>query len=140
MPTSSQREFVRYQFAATEDNLSDDEIDFVYGQAETRYGVNNDATEAYVRLVIIRNLMMQAAKRTDYKQNQSQEWLSQLLPNLIKMKAEFEDELTLALESTNAPVFIASLRRRSPVLVEYPSDFPSLVGSSKVDVSRLDES
>lgn len=140
MATADQRDAVRYDLGSlTSVQMPDAEINLLYTRAEASYSGQSDAQEAWVRFMAVRNLKAQAAKRTDYKQNQSQEWLSQLFTQLEKLEKQFYGDLQAALEAGVGLVRFGGLRRAIPHLVEFPQDYPFIQGTVDADdVSRLE--
>lgn len=138
MPTSDQRDAVRYDLNTTSTAMPDAEIDILYTRAESRYGAGTESTESYVRIIAIRRLLAGASKLADYKQNQSEEKLSQIKAGLRDLLKDYQAELELLVNGSTAAVRFGGLRRYNPRYVEYPSDwdFPS---ANDNDVSRLDE-
>lgn len=128
---------VRWDVGESESNLSNAAIDDLYDRAEAKYGVDTAATEAWTRVLVVRNLRAQAAKRVDYRQNQSSENLSDLYKNLKDMEATFLDDLQTALDSATGKVRFGGLKRYIPRLQEYPQDH-EIVPADDTDVSRLD--
>lgn len=125
MATIEQYDAVRYDFAADPTNMQDPEIEKVYARAAAKYPSNGDAIEAWVRILVCRNLMAQAAKLNDYKANQSQEWLSQILPNIEKLMKIFVGDLDFALNGTSSPIRFGRLNRYIPRMQEIPNDVSS---------------
>lgn len=121
MPTQEQRDAVRYDLDATEDSMEDSEIDSLFVRAEAKYS-SDEAVEIAVRLMAINNLLLQAAKRTDYTQNRSIEKSSQIFDHLLKIRPLFIAQLKEVLNDNNAGVRFGGLRRKPKRLEEYPDD------------------
>lgn len=136
MPTQLQYDRVRKDVQMTPAGLPDAEIDDLYVQAAERaFSANADATEAWVRIKIIRRLVMAAAKEVDYVQGQSAEKLSQRVQSLVKyalpiFEADFED----AFEADFPIAMWGALRRPRTTLVEFPEDYVETLWR---DVSRM---
>lgn len=128
---------VRWDTGESASNLSDAAIDDLYDRAEAKYGVNTAATEAWTRVLVVRHLRSQAAKRTTYRQNQSSENLSDLYKNLKDMEATFLDDLQTALDSATGKVRFGGLKRYIPREQEYPNTFDP-TPADETDISRLD--
>ncbi len=137
MPTDRQYRQVRYPLAADATTLPDAELDYLFEDAAVYYAGNEDAQSAWVGVQVCRNLRAQAAKRVDYKQNQSQEWLSQIFPRLKEIQKEFEDQLEETLTVGATVVRYGGIRRTVPRLIELPDDIA--VGRGNADVSKLSE-
>lgn len=142
MTTVEQRDALRFDTGSDATVLTDALIDALYVRAAAVYPTPEGAQEAWVRVLVINGLMAQAAKRTDYKQNESQEWMSQLMTNLEKLKKGFLAELDVALAGEFGLVRWGALRRVTPRLVEAPDDveLANLLGGTLVsgDVSRIE--
>lgn len=139
MATANQRNWVRYDLATDDESMPDAEIDDLYVRAGTIYPSNAAAADSYVRLLAIDSLWVAAAKRTDYKQNQSSESLGQLFYHLQALRARFRSDLDLAIAITLPLVRFGALRRVETKLVDYPNDFPASFTSGLEDISRIEE-
>jgi hypothetical protein len=95
MASEAQKAALRADTGTDETSLPDDEIDTIYTDSETLYTAAA-SIDAHARVVVFRRLMAQAAARTTYKQNQSQENLSDLLKNYHTMVKFWQDELATA--------------------------------------------
>lgn len=141
MPTDAQRDAVRFDTgydAGTSGGLSDAIIDTLYSRAETLWGSGaTSAIEAQVRLYVVDNLIMQAAKRTDYSQNESSEKSSQIFDHLYKMRDQFQKLLDLETTVSSAPVMMGGLRRYNKQSIEVPDDHQFPVDSNR-DLSRFE--
>lgn len=142
MPTDAQRDAIRYDLEVDASSMPNSEIDILYTRAEARYGAGTLATEDYVRIIAIRRLLAGAAKRTDYRQNQSEDKLSQIFQALKQLLQFYREELDLAINGERAAVRFGGLRRFNQKLFEFPDDwdFPptTSVATNIEDVSRLD--
>lgn len=137
MPTNDQRDYVRYDLDTDSTAMPDSEINTLYTRAESRYGAGTVATEAYVRLLAVRRLKASAAKRVDYKQNQSQEWLSQMFKQLDLLEDQFQEDLELAINGVVSAVRFGGLKRFIPRRIELP-DTTELPTDGTTDISRLE--
>ena len=81
MATETQRVRLRSDIGATVASLPDDDADDIFTEAGEKY-TDADSITAYTRVLAIRRLMANAAKLTDYTQNESQEKQSQVFPSL----------------------------------------------------------
>lgn len=95
MASEAQKAALRADTGTDDTSLSDDEIDTIYEGSEELYTAAT-SIDAYARVVVFRRLMAQAAPRTSYKQNQSQENLSDLFKHYQSMVAFWQDELATA--------------------------------------------
>lgn len=121
MPTQDQRDAVRYDLDTTEDSMPDPEIDALYVRAEAVYPDNSGAVEVSVRLLAINALLIQAAKRADYRANRSEEKLSQIFNNLLLLRKLYRDDLAFSVENQLQGVRYGGLRRVDKRIEEYPS-------------------
>lgn len=137
MPTADQRNNVRYDLDTSAAEMGDTEIDTLYTRAGSVYTPDSAAAEAYVRLLAVRRLRVAAAKRVDYKQNQSSESLGQLFDHLSLLEKQFLADLDLALNGAYGTVRIARLRRGETKWVDLPDDF-TVPSDSADDISRLE--
>ena len=135
MATPEQRDALRFDLDLTEALLDNTTADTLIARAEARYGAGNSISEAYSRIIVIRRLKAAAAKRVDYRQNQSEEKLGQLAKNLDELLKVWLDVLDEELNRTTAAVRFGGLKRYNPRYQEFPSDWeiPSIENN---DVSR----
>lgn len=119
MPTAQQRDRLRADLGATSAEISDTEADDLFARAEAEYSVPA-AVEARARLLALRGLMAQAAKRADYTQNASAERLGQIFEHLAALRALYEEELAWALAVGNPAAQWGGLRRKPTRREEYP--------------------
>lgn len=135
MATPEQRDALRFDLDLTEALLDNTTADTLIARAEARYGAGNSISEAYSRIIVIRRLKAAAAKRVDYRQNQSEEKLGQLVKNLDELLKVWLDVLDEELNRTTAAVRFGGLKRYNPRYQEFPSDWeiPSIENN---DVSR----
>lgn len=141
MPTNSQRNAVRADLDSNDDQLSNAKVDDLYTRVTEMYPTNSLAVEAGVRVMAINQLLAGAAKRTDYKQNQSTEALGQLFDHLFRLRAIHAADLETALTSGASGVAArwGGLRPTKTRLVQLPDDFQLNYGVSHYwDVSRLE--
>lgn len=106
--TTEEKASLRRQLDADSSALSDAEIDLMWAEAEALYPAHVDNRPlifAAVRLQGWRELMVQASKQVDYKQNQSEEKASQRLKNMEAIEARFKKSFdTLLADATLPPV------------------------------------
>ncbi len=116
---------LRRQLDADAAALPDDDINALWDEAEAGYPdyvTNRQIMFAVVRLSAWRELMVSASKRVDYKQNQSEEKLSQLLNNMALMEKRFEAQLNkLLIEATPPPVRWGGMRNHPPRKRDIPN-------------------
>lgn len=121
MATETQRTRLRSDIGATITSLPDDAADDIFTEAEEMY---TDATSitAYTRVLAIRRMMANAAKLTDYTQNESQEKQSQVFAQLKQLLAFWQSELdtAVAAASTIGAARFGGLRRKPKMVKEYP--------------------
>lgn len=105
---------LRRQLGTDVTALPDADINAMWAEAEALYPAHVDNRRilfAAVRLQAWRDMMVQASKRVDYKQNQSEEKGSQLLENMEAMEKRFSAELeTLLRDATLPPVQWGGIR------------------------------
>lgn len=120
--SSALRGYIRDDLAGDADSLPDDLLDRNYDRMATPYAGNDDAIYAATRLLTARQIVIQAAKLTDYRQGESEEKLSQMAkalePRLKEFEAELEDAVTAG--SDAGGVMWGGLRRKPTRLKEYP--------------------
>jgi hypothetical protein len=116
---------LRRQLATDATALPDADINAMWAEAEALYPAhveNRRLLFAAVRLQAWREMMVQASKRVDYKQNQSEEKGSQLLANMRVLEAKFEKELTTLLtQVTRPPVQWGGIRNHPPRKRDVPN-------------------
>jgi chemotaxis regulatin CheY-phosphate phosphatase CheZ len=119
--TTTQRTRLRRDTGTDSTSLPDAEIDDIYAEAEEQY---TDAVviDAYTRVIVFRQLLAQAAARTTYKQNQSQEELSDLFKHYQGMVKYWEDQLAeaVAAASVSGAARLGKTKRVPSRLKEYP--------------------
>jgi hypothetical protein len=119
MTTSQQRDRLRADLGATSAEISDAEADDLFARAEAEYSAPA-AIEARARLLALRGLMAQAAKRADYTQNASAEKLGQIFDHLASLRALYDEELRWAVATANPAAQWGGLRRKPVRQEEYP--------------------
>lgn len=136
MPTQLQYDRLRKDVGMTAVGLPNSEIDDLYTQAALKpFAANTEAVESWVRIKVIRWLVVRAAKEVDYVQGQSAEKLSQRVQNLVKYVLPiFQTDFETAFESDFPIAMWGALRRPRTTLVEYPEDMLENLWS---DVSRM---
>lgn len=116
---------LRRQLDADATALPDADIHGLWDEAEAvypDYATNRQIIFAAVRLSAWRELMVSASKRVDYKQNQSEEKLSQLLKNMEVVEKRFEGQLQkLITEETRPPVMWGGMRNHPPRKRDVPN-------------------
>lgn len=121
MATETQRSRLRDDIGADSTSLPDAAADAIFTEAEEVY---TDATSltAYTRVLAIRRLMANAARLTDYTQNESQEKQSQIFAQLKQLLAFWQGELdaAVAAASTIGAARFGGLRRKPARIKEYP--------------------
>lgn len=138
MATDAQRERVRFDTGYDSGDgggLSNAVIDGLYTDAATLW-TSSAAIEAQVRIDVIDNLLMQAAKRTDYSQNESVEKSGQIFDHLWKAREKFQKALDLETTVASAPVMFGGLRRYNKKTIQVPSDYEFPNGNK--DLSRFE--
>ena len=105
-------------------SLLDAEIDDIYDAGAALY-TDAASLEAYGRVTVFRRLMAQAASRTSYKQNQSQEQLSDLIKNykmMVDLWQQKLDDAVADVESAAVGAIKLGRSKRIPSrLKEYPN-------------------
>lgn len=136
MATETQYNRVRKDVAMSITALPNADIEDLYVLALTKpFGANEDAVEAWVRIKVIRWLVVSAAKEVDYVAGQSAEKLSQRVQNLVKYVLPiFMSDFESAIEVQYPMAMWGALRNPKTTLVEYPEDMLDHLGD---DVSRM---
>ena len=121
MATETQRSRLRSDIGADSTSLPDVDADAIFTEAEEVYTDANSIT-AYTRVLAIRRMMANAAKLTDYTQNESQEKQSQIFGQLQKLLAFWQGELDTAVSAASAigAARFGGLRRKPKRIKEYP--------------------
>ena len=121
MATETKRSRLRDDIGADSTSLPDVAADAIFTEAEETYTDANSIT-AYTRVLAIRRLMANAAKLTDYTQNESQEKQSQIFAQLKQLLAFWQSELdsAVAAASTIGAARFGGLRRKPKAVKEYP--------------------
>ena len=121
MATETQRVRLRSDIGATVTSLPDDDADDIFTEAGEKY-TDADSITAYTRVLAIRRLMANAAKLTEYTQNESQEKQSQVFAQLKQLLAFWLGELdtAVAAASTVGAARFGGMRRKPKRVREYP--------------------
>lgn len=123
MATPTQRDRLRSDLGLTITELSDTQADIYFAWAEADYPSNPNASNAAARVIVIDSLLAQAAKRNDYKQNQSEEKASQIFDHLKDLRQIYLDDIENA-TSGNAPVVLfGGLTRYTTRITDYPERY-----------------
>lgn len=123
MATATQRTRFRNDIGddLTNPSFSDAEIDDLYLQATEQSITDADIVELFVRWRAFEQLLVNAAKRVTYTQNQSSETLSDLFKHLKDMldywRRRYDDAVTLLLGGV---VMWGAPRKKPTRLTEYP--------------------
>jgi|GEM_PF-2645479 len=123
--TATEITSLRRQLDADASALPDADINAMWDEAVAdypKYVGTRPVIFAVVRLQAWRELMASASKRVDYKQNQSEEKLSQLLANMRVMEAFYLKQLTaLIATATLPPVQWGGMRNIPPRKRDVPN-------------------
>lgn len=123
MATATQRMRFRNDVGddLTNPSFSDAEIDDLYLQATEQSITDVESVETFVRWRAFEQLLVNAAKRVTYTQNQSSETLSDLFKHLKDMldywKKRFEDAVAAV---SGSAIMWGAPRKKPTRLVEYP--------------------
>jgi hypothetical protein len=122
MATQQQRDRLRADLQLDTNAISDVAVDDLFDRAVEEYGADKTkAINAYVRYMACRQLMMQAAKRVDYRQNQTDVKASQSYAHLASMLKVYQTELQKAEEAIfGSAVRFGGIRRKPTRVEDYP--------------------
>lgn len=121
MATQTQRTNFRLDLGLNDDEtvFTDTEVNNIFTRAGAKYTAT-DVIEAYTRVIGCVQLRNKTANQVDYKENDSDEKLSQIFKNLDRMKADFAQALKEAIKSS-LPSMRAMVPRRKPRRrIEFP--------------------
>lgn len=124
--SDDQRDFIRFKTGyetGSGSALTDAMFTLLETEEESIWGTNTNAVVAAVGLDVVDNLLMQAAKRNDYKQNQSTESAGQIFDHLHKARKFFSDALDVATDGLMPAVQFGGLRRYNKKTIEVPNDY-----------------
>lgn len=114
---------VRRDVGADAASLPDASIDAVYLEAAEQIPSAGPAQDALVRVILLRGMLADASRLTDYTQNESQDKRSQVFQHLTQLLEYWEDtlETRLAAISDVGAVRIGSLALKPKRIVDIPS-------------------
>lgn len=120
--TQTQIDRLRRDTGTNETSLPDEDIQDIFDEAGERY-TDETTIAAYARVLVIQSLLSSSAKLATYKQNESQENLSDIFKNLQALLKVWEGKvdaaITEAAGSSGAARF-GGLRRKPAKVREYP--------------------
>lgn len=121
--TPSQITLIRMQTAdtATPPAFSDAEINLLWDVAAEIYSANSQIL-IQTKIYMFDGLLADAAKRVNYKQNQSSENLSDIFKHLLELRKLALADLESATNGVVSPVQLATTRRARPTRAK---DVPS---------------
>lgn len=121
MATATQRTRFWLDTGTTVAVFDNDEVDALFEEAAETYS-DADAIKAYTRVLGIQRLLANAAKLTDYTQNQSQEKQSQVFDHLKSLLSFWQGETSKANAnaSTSGAARFAGVRRKPKRIMELP--------------------
>lgn len=121
MATETERARLRSDIGADSTSLPDATADALFVEAGEMY-TEAGPIAAYTRVLAIRRLMANAARLTDYTQNESQEKQSQIFAQLKQLLAFWQGELddAIAAASTVGAARFGGLRRKPKAVKEWP--------------------
>lgn len=121
MATTTQRTRFWLDTGTTVAVFDNDEVDALFDEAAETYS-DADAIKAYTRVLGIQRLLANAAKLTDYTQNQSQEKQSQVFDHLKSLLSFWQGETSKANAnaSTSGAARFAGVRRKPKRIMELP--------------------
>jgi hypothetical protein len=121
--TDAEKARLRRDIGGDATSLPDGDIDDIFDEAAERY---TDAASivAYTRVLAIQGLLASSAKLTSYRQNESQESLSDVFKHvggLLKVWEGKTDDAVAAASTSGAARF-GSVRRKPARIREYPGE------------------
>lgn len=123
MATATQRTRFWLDTGTTAAVFSADEVDDMFTEAAETH-TDEAAITAYTRVIGIQRLMANAAKLTDYTQNQSTEKQSQVFDHLKGLlsfwKGETDAAEASAAQSASGNARFGGMRRKPSRIAEYP--------------------
>ena len=121
MATETERARLRSDIGADSTSLPDATADALFVEAGEMY-TEAGPIAAYTRVLAIRRLMANAAKLTDYTQNESQEKQSQVFSQLKQLLTFWQSQLdaAIAAASTVGAARFGGLRRKPKAVREWP--------------------
>lgn len=119
MTTATLRARLRADLGLTDAEMDDTEADALFARAAETY-TSDAAIYAYTRLLGLDQLLIQAAKDTDYEQADSSEKASQRFAHLLKLRPLWERDLAVAVASSVASVRVVTLKRKPAKYMELP--------------------
>lgn len=113
---------VRRDVGADAVSLPDSSIDAAYTEAAETFPTAGKAQDAFVRVILLRGMVADAARLTDYAQNESQDKRSQVFMQLHQLLTYWEGVLeeAEAKEARTGAVQIGAFRLRPKRIVDVP--------------------
>ena len=120
--TDAQKARLRRDTGTNATSLPDDDIDDIFDEAAETY---TDATTAaaYTRVLVLQGILADSAKLVNYRQNESQENMSDVFKHvqaLLNVWEEKTDEAATAAASSSGAARFGSVRRKPAKVREYP--------------------
>ncbi len=115
-PTDSQRARLRMMIGDSNPDLeafSDAELDALWDWAAETYSAAN-LIFVQTKIYAFDALLVDSAKRVNYKQNQSSEDLSDIFKALLKLKEKAENELAELVAGSVSPMMLGTIRKVKP--------------------------
>lgn len=123
--TDAQKARLRRDTGTNSTSLPDEDIDDIFDEAAEIY-TDTATIAAYTRVLVIQGLLADSAKLATYRQNESQENLSDVFKHLQQLLTHWQQETDDAAEaaSTSGAARFAGLRRKPARVREYPGGNP----------------
>lgn len=123
MATETDYNRLRRDIGANETSLPDEDAEALFTEAGERY-TDTATAAAYTRVLALQGLLASSAKLATYKQNESQENLSDVFKHLKELLKVWEDKVSDAIESaagSSGAARFGGVRRKPARVREYPS-------------------
>lgn len=120
MATATEIARLRSDIDANSTSLPDQEASDIFTEAGESY-TDAASITAYTRILAIRRLLASSAKLTSYRQNESQESLSDVFKHLQALLKVWQDELATAVIAGNGSAVRSGRTQYKPARIkEYP--------------------
>lgn len=120
--TDAQKARLRRDTGTNATSLPDDDIDDIFDEAAETYSDGATAA-AYTRVLVLQGILADSAKLVNYRQNESQENMSDVFKHvqaLLNVWEEKTDEAATAAASSSGAARFGSVRRKPAKVREYP--------------------
>lgn len=118
MATEAEIKALRRDTGTNETSLFTDDANEIFTEAAATYTAETPAYYAHARVLVLQGILASSAKLTTYRQNQSQENLSDVFKHVEKLLKHWQGEVVTAVN--DAATGAARASKRLSRIREYP--------------------